>query len=656
MADDQERVKIIFDSNAAKVASDSNKLADSLDNVTESGADATREMYKLDASFDEIYEGVRPLTAQLGELEDRLYELKQSGKGTREEIEALTKEAGRLRQAQMEVDKAVDAASQTIGQKLGSAAQIATSGISAVTSGMALFGGASEETEKALLKVQAAMAFADSISSLTELSGQFEMFKNLVVDGYKKIVIAKQAEIAATTNATIAQRLLNITALANPYVALAAGIAAVSVVTYAWIKSSNAEATALKAATEAVSKNKVETEALATAIEETSKATDGYNTLEVARARALGASDKEIQKLIQSQKDLAVATSLAFASDAWQNVLKSMEAARVARATMNKDLIKEAEDNQKAAEDIYKKANDTLNASIIAEGENRLNVMADNLQKAKDAAAKALEERNKLAEEERKKRNDEANEAGRLAEERYQKEYRDFANFRLLMVEAKVQADSDEHDRVTENLNRITEEENARLLADAEQKKKIDEYKLEQKKVIEEKSFQVAEASVGLLSALAGKSRGLQKAAIIAESAVGIGRTVQGVFTGNAAALAQGIAQAGPIAGPPLAAPAIILNSVQGGLSVAGNIAATTKALQAVGGGSAPSAGAGISGSSAGSVASPTVAFNNTSENQIAQATAAAQASAPPIKVNVLESDITLAQDNVKVLESNNFF
>lgn len=653
MADDQERVRIQFDTNAGQVAGQVNNLSGALDDVTESGADAARSMHNLDASFDEVYGDIRPLTAQLGELEDRLYQLQQTGQGATEEFRALTAEAARLRQAQQAVDRQIDATAQTIGQKLGSASQIAAAGISAVTSGMALFGGASEETEKALLKVQAAMAFSDSISSLIDLKEQFGVFKDLVVTGYQRILAARNAELAATTRATIAQRILNLTALANPYVALAAGIAALSVVTYAWIKASNAEAAALKVAADAVANNKLETEALASAIEETSKATEGYNTLEVARAKALGASDKEIQKIIQSQKDLAVATTMAFSSEAWQNVLKAQGIVREAVKTGNKDLLKDAEDNLKEAQDIYKQANDAFNSAIISEGENRLNVQADNLQKAKDAAAKALEERNKLAEEEAKRRNDEANEAGRLAEERYQKEYDDFAKFRLLLVEAKVQSEFDEHERMTEALNQITEEENARLLVDAEKKKKIDEYRLEQKKVIAEKEIQIAEGAVGLLSVLAGKSRGLQKAAIIAESAVGIGRTVQGVFTGNAAALAQGIAQAGPVAGPALAAPAIVLNSVQGGLSVAGNIAATTKALQAVGGGSAPSAGAGVSGSSAGT---PSVQFNNTSENQIAQATAQAQASAPPIMVNVLESDITKAQNNVTVLESNNSF
>jgi len=177
---------------------------------------------------------------------------------------------------------------------------------------------------------------------------------------------------------------------------------------------------------------------------------------------------------------------------------------------------------------------------------------------------------------------------------------------------------------------------------------------LEQKKVIAEKEFQIAEGAVNLAGILAGKSRGLQKAAIIGESAVGIGRTVQGVFTGNAAALAQGIAQAGPIAGPALATPAITLNSVQGALSVAGNIAATSKALQALGGGSAPSATTG--GTSAGTASAPSVQFNNTAENQIGQAAAKAQAEQPPIKVFVNESDITESQGNVKAIVETNTF
>jgi len=129
------------------------------------------------------------------------------------------------------------------------------------------------------------------------------------------------------------------------------------------------------------------------------------------------------------------------------------------------------------------------------------------------------------------------------------------------------------------------EKQTEALKKGVETQKAIDEYALEQKRVIKDKELDIADNAIKLASGLLGKSKGVQKAALIAESAVGIGKTVQGVFTGNAAALAQGITQAGPIAGPALATPAIVLNSVQGALSVAGNVAATAKALQALGGG-----------------------------------------------------------------------
>ena len=54
------------------------------------------------------------------------------------------------------------------------------------------------------------------------------------------------------------------------------------------------------------------------------------------------------------------------------------------------------------------------------------------------------------------------------------------------------------------------------------------------------------------------------------------------------------------------------------------------------------------------SAAAPTVAFNNTAENQIGQSIAKTQAEQPAAKVVVLESDITRAQTNVVKLTENN--
>ena len=56
------------------------------------------------------------------------------------------------------------------------------------------------------------------------------------------------------------------------------------------------------------------------------------------------------------------------------------------------------------------------------------------------------------------------------------------------------------------------------------------------------------------------------------------------------------------------------------------------------------------------SQAIPSVAFNNTAENQIGQSIAKTQAEQPPLKVYVAESDISKAQNNVKVLVNNNTF
>lgn len=620
----------------------------------------TGTMHNLEASFEDVYGELQPLTSRMGEAEDRLYELALAGEQATDEFQALLETVANYRRTQIQVDQVVDAAATTLGEKLGGATQIAASGISLVTSGFALFGKQSEETEKALLKVQAAMAFADSVSSLNDLRGQFTVFRNLVVDGYRRIVIARQAEIAATTQATIAQRILNLTALANPYVLLGAAIAAVGVVTYAWIKASQKEAEALRAATEAVGQNKVATEQLSKSIEDSNYITDTFNNLEVARAKALGASDEQIQKMIQSQKELAIATSRTFASEAYQNVLKAMEAARAARSTMNDELIKDAEDNQKTAEDLYRKANDAFNNSIVAEAENRLAVQADTFQKEKDARQKAADERKKQLDEQHKSEQELIRAQGEEARARYEQEVKDYVDFRLKLVSAKVQAEFDEAERVKEALDEITKGEDERLLARLEQENKIEQYRLDQKKVITDKGMEVAQSAFQLAGILAGKNKGLQKAAIIGESAVGVGRTVQGVFTGNAAALAQGIAQAGPIAGPALATPAIVLNSVQGGLSVAGNIAATTKALSALGGGSAPSAGANTSGSSAsGGGATRNVAqvgFQGSSESQIANALSQSQKNQPPVQAFVVSQAVTDQQELDRKKELNNSF
>jgi hypothetical protein len=186
----------------------------------------------------------------------------------------------------------------------------------------------------------------------------------------------------------------------------------------------------------------------------------------------------------------------------------------------------------------------------------------------------------------------------------------------------------------------------------------IEKAKADQKQAIQDGQNALLNAGVNFLSKIAGKNKLLQKAAIIAESALGIGRSIIQTNASNVAATAQGAALAIPTAGASVAAAAglVTSNFATLGLGIAGNVAATAKALQALGGGSAPNPGGGGEQRGGGGGATPAIAFNNTSENQIGQSVAARQAEQAPIRVFVAESDITDAQAEVKVLLTKNTF
>lgn len=122
----------------------------------------------LGASFEDVNGEVKPLTAQLGELEDRLYALALAGETNTAEFASLTAEAGRYRQAQIQTDLAVDSAAKTTGQKLAGALQGAAGAFAIAQGAAGLFGSENENVEKALLKVQSALALVQGITAFKE--------------------------------------------------------------------------------------------------------------------------------------------------------------------------------------------------------------------------------------------------------------------------------------------------------------------------------------------------------------------------------------------------------------------------------------------------------------------------------------------------------
>lgn len=181
-----------------------------------------------------------------------------------------------------------------------------------------------------------------------------------------------------------------------------------------------------------------------------------------------------------------------------------------------------------------------------------------------------------------------------------------------------------------------------------EDQKKVDEQILAQKKAVEDAKVSLTDKAIGFLGLLAGKNKKLQKAALIAEAAVAVGRTITSAQAGNAAAIAQGTALSIPTGGASEinAARLVAMNNISSGISIASIIASTGKALSALGGGSAGGSDSGSGGSNAkgGSSATPQVSFQASSENQIGNALANKSAETQPIKAYIVESDVTTAQ------------
>lgn len=149
------------------------KLGKSIDN-TEKSVD------NLNLTFDEVYGDLKPLTARMGEAEDRLYELGLAGKQATDEYKGLLNAVGNYRRVQIQTDLVVDAAAQTVGQKLGASLQGATSAFAGVQGAMGLIGVESEGLEKALLKVQSAMALSESVRGIREVMPAFSGLATMI--------------------------------------------------------------------------------------------------------------------------------------------------------------------------------------------------------------------------------------------------------------------------------------------------------------------------------------------------------------------------------------------------------------------------------------------------------------------------------------------
>jgi hypothetical protein len=122
----------------------------------------------LDATFEEVYGDLKPLTARMGEAEDRLYELSLAGKQGTKEFQALLTTVGNYRKTQIQTDLAVDSAATTMTQKLGGSLEYVSGAFAATQGAMAIFGKENKSVEQAILKVQSALAITQGFAAMRE--------------------------------------------------------------------------------------------------------------------------------------------------------------------------------------------------------------------------------------------------------------------------------------------------------------------------------------------------------------------------------------------------------------------------------------------------------------------------------------------------------
>jgi hypothetical protein len=160
----------------------------------------------------------------------------------------------------------------------------------------------------------------------------------------------------------------------------------------------------------------------------------------------------------------------------------------------------------------------------------------------------------------------------------------------------------------------------------------------EQKAALQQQGLDVALQGVQLIASVFEKQKGVQKAAVIAESAIGIAKMIISNKLANAGALAtpQAIATSGAAA-----APVIAMNNISTGIGIAANIAATAKALKTLGGGPAPSPPplGGGGGTGGGGAMAPQ--FNTIGSSGINQLATLQQ---QPVQAYVVSGEVTSAQ------------
>jgi hypothetical protein len=584
---------------------------------------------EVNSNLEQTEQAVVSLKSELRKAQQEVAALSDKFGATSKEAVEAAKRAADLKDRIGDAKDLTDAFNPDAKFKALSASLVGVaSGFAAYQGALGLIGVESKEVEAQILKVQSAMSIAQGAQEVGES-----------VDAFKQLGAVVKSYSIVQKAITAGQWLWNAAMAANPIGALVAVVVALVAAGYALVKMFIASSDATMKAEAA---NKALNKQLDTQVKNQKKATeesDLSRDAQLRMAKASGKSAEEIRKLSVELANQEVKQKLANAQTLYAIAIEARRVAGLEDAT---DAQKETAEKALKA---YNDANDALKASVL----NRRKLLIDNRVAERQEETDAEKKRK----DDRKKASDEAEEKAKAKREQDAKDLLEFNksvqqglndlqiatnNAQFEQRDLDIQNKKDQALKLAEIGEEITKNE------EIENNKRM-EMELavaEGKKAIQESTFAVAESGISLLKGLFEKNKAIQKGLLLAESAVGLAKIVVSTQAANAADTAYA-ATMGP-AGAAYLATKIPLNYISAGIGAAANIAATAKALSALGGGgsaSKPSMGGGAAGG--GQAAPQFNVVGNSGVNQLAQ-TLGGQSEQAPIQAFVVANDVTTAQ------------
>lgn len=648
------------------------KAVGGLDNLDKALQKVDKSARSVDKTFEEVYGDLQPLTTRMGEAEDRLYELALAGQSATQEYQDLLQTVANYRKVQIQTDMVVDASATTFDSKLGGALQGVTSAFAGVQGAMALTGNQSEELEQALLKVQGAMALAEGVRGIREGATAFKamgMSAKIALQGIR-------TGIAATGIGVLLIALGGIVAYWDDIKTAVSGVsseqeklnelAAQNVVAeQSKLDAIGGQENILKL------QGKSEKDILKLKIAQTDqiiKATELQIENNIATTKAQTEAAKRNQEILAGVLKFltlpltmilkavdAVGTALGKNFGLEDSVFNGLASFVFDPKEVQAEGDKVVEEQRKA---LAKLKNDRAGLQLSVKNiDEQANKEALSKQKeANDEAIKLAKERAEALERIRQGEIDteaeRRDEELRQVREQYSSLIADAIKYgqdttalkeaqRTKEKELQDRWDAEDKQKEDDYWNAQAEaaiQRDADLKAKADKEIEIERAVTDAKLALQNQALDNAASGIGLLKTLFEKNKGLQKAALIAESAIGISKIIINTQAANSAARLKYALLPG---GAALAAAEITLNKIGAGIGIAANVAATAKALSSLGGGSAT--GGSVGGDNGGGTSAPAPQFNvvgNSGVNQIAQTLGQQQ----PIQAYVVANNVTTQQ------------